>query len=700
MSFDTEKLYSLLPSVYRIRDAEQGNPLKALLSVFAEQIALIEENLEQLYDDQFIETCADWVVPYIGDLIGCRQLHGVAPKIISPRAEVANTIAYRRRKGTASMLEQLAKDVTGWPAARVVEFFQLLAWTQHMNHVRQNKGGTMSLRNAGALEFLNTPFEDAAHTVEVRRIASGRGRYGIGNVGVFLWRIKAYPLTASPAVKVDDLRYRFSPLNNDMQLYTKPEPEDEVTHLAEPINVPMPISRRMLRGDKPEDVQLYYGPGRSILLNVDGVDIVSKEICVCNLSDAEAAAWAHEAPDGKYAIDPELGRIALPSAKSKVLVTFHYGFSMDIGGGEYERASGLDSNLQPVIPVAAPNRIRNAIGSPTNGGVIEIKDSGRYEEILKVNVNPGKRMELRAANGCRPTLILKEEMLLTGGSDSEITIDGLLIAGGALRVPAADGNQLKKLTLRNCTLVPGLSLTEKGEPRHAGNPSLIVHMSGIITVVIENCILGGLRVAGGAVVTISNSIVDSCEETGVAYAAADGESAGGMLSIVNSTIIGKLHAGEMSLASNSIFHSALADGDNWAAPVLVTRKQKGCVRFCWLPSESRVPRQYRCQPDLAIQKALDEALHENPGLPGEKKVSIADAIRRKMRPAFADLRYGRPAYCQLGEACPVEIRTGADDEAEMGAFHDLYQPQRETNLLVRLEEYLRFGLEAGIFHAS
>jgi hypothetical protein len=33
----------------------------------------------------------------------------------------------------------------------------------------------------------------------------------------------------------------------------------------------------------------------------------------------------------------------------------------------------------------------------------------------------------------------------------------------------------------------------------------------------------------------------------------------------------------------------------------------------------------------------------------------------------------------------------------MGAFHALYQPQRESNLRIRLDEYLRFGLEAGLF---
>ena len=36
----------------------------------------------------------------------------------------------------------------------------------------------------------------------------------------------------------------------------------------------------------------------------------------------------------------------------------------------------------------------------------------------------------------------------------------------------------------------------------------------------------------------------------------------------------------------------------------------------------------------------------------------------------------------------------------MGVLHDLFQAQREINLRVRLNEYLRFGLEAGIVFAS
>ena len=63
MSYDRESLYNLLPAVYRIRDAASGEPLKALLSVVADQLGVLEEDLAQLYDDQFIETCAGWVIP-------------------------------------------------------------------------------------------------------------------------------------------------------------------------------------------------------------------------------------------------------------------------------------------------------------------------------------------------------------------------------------------------------------------------------------------------------------------------------------------------------------------------------------------------------------------------------------------------------------------------------------------------------------
>ena len=212
-------LFELLPAVHRIRDAAlaeaaglQQGPQEALLALVADEISAVEENLEQLYDDLFIETCAEWVTPYIGDLIRYRTLHGVVARVATPRAEVAHTIALRRRKGTALVLEQLARDVTGWHA-RAVEFFELLATTQYMNHTRLHSLRCPDLRDREALEWIGSAFEIASRSVDVRRIDSGRGRHNVPNVGVFLWRVDSYPRRECPAVRVGSRRYRVSPLN-------------------------------------------------------------------------------------------------------------------------------------------------------------------------------------------------------------------------------------------------------------------------------------------------------------------------------------------------------------------------------------------------------------------------------------------------------------------------------------------------------
>ena len=176
-------------------------------------------------------------------------------------------------------------------------------------------------------------------------------------------------------------------------------------------------------------------------------------------------------------------------------------------------------------------------------------------------------------------------------------------------------------------------------------------------------------------VRIIDSIIDAGGETAVAFAAPNGTSPGGTLHVERSTVIGKMRTVELELLSNSIVTADLASGDPWTAPVRSEKKQTGCVRFSYLPLSSIVPRRYRCQP-----------------------VEEADALR--VRPQFTSLRYGDPGYGQLALRTAMEIRTGADDESEMGAFHALYQPQRHTNVRVRLDEYLRFGLEAGISYVT
>ena len=40
------------------------------------------------------------------------------------------------------------------------------------------------------------------------------------------------------------------------------------------------------------------------------------------------------------------------------------------------------------------------------------------------------------------------------------------------------------------------------------------------------------------------------------------------------------------------------------------------------------------------------------------------------------------------------------DGSEMGVYCQLKQPQRESNLRIRLDEYLPFGLDAGLIYVT
>lgn len=671
-----DRLYDLLPAIHRIRDAEQGYPLRELLAVIGEQVAAMQENLDQLYDDQFIETCAPWVAPYIGDLIGYRSLHGVAPTVASPRADVANTIRYRRRKGTASMLEQLARDVTGWPA-RAVEFFQLLGWTQNMNHLRMGAHYAPDLRNWQRLLWRDTAFDTIAHTVDVRRISTGAARHNIPNIGLYLWRVRAFPLTRSPAVPDPviggGLRFRFNPLGADMALYNTPETEDEITHLAEPRNVPMPLARRWLKARLDD----YYGRGKSLWLEQDANPpqlVARNNIRICDLSDIKdgggnVIAWAHQPTPGSglVAIDPVLGRIAFADAPAAApLASFHYGYTIAIGGGEYERGD-------PAVPVAPVQSVQGgtslapALTAVQNGGTVEVLDSRRYAGVPGITVNANKTVVLRAVNGARPLLMAGGNIALNLGANATLILDGWVIAGCALTMASFGDTQPRYLVLRDCTLVPGLFGA-------ASNPGLVVNHA-FAKVELERCITAPLHIAGDAEISLSVCIVDATAQNLVAFRGpgASELAPGGALTLDSCTVIGKVHTQQLTLASDCIFAAALASGDTWDAPLWAERRQQGCVRFSWVPAGARTPRRYHCQPEEGDYQTL---------------------------PHFTSLRYGDPGYCQLRQNTSDKIRRGAHDESEIGVLHGLYQPQRETNLRVRLEEYLRFGLEAGLIYGS
>lgn len=723
LNADPDRLYELVPAVYRQRDAAQGYPLQALLRVIAGQVAVIEEDISGLYENWFIETCDDWVVPYIGALVGYTPVASgpltvtgtrgqTRERIMIPRREVANTIRFRRRKGTLKLLVDLAEAVASWPAV-AVEFYRHLAVTQNISHLRMDRGRTAELRDGDALLALDGPFDEMAHLVDVRRpnSAHSRGTANIPSVGVFVWRLRAYTITQAPAYCYEEASpncFLFSPLGHDVPLFVNP---NVAAAAAGPdLAVPRPITRRgferretnEVTGGQSFGVPFYYGPGGSLCLFTGPslTPVPASKIVPADLSD-----WSYRPLPDTYAVDPQLGRILLPTATGRrpsLWVSYTYGFSADLGGGEYNRilSEPPDATSYRVGRGATYSRIGDALTAwqqqaPANA-VIEIVDSNVYAEPVAVNLAKGQTLELRAANGVRPVLRMlgwqtaaPDDLVISGAAGSWCVLDGLVVTGRGVQV----SDSISGVTIRHCTLVPGWGLECDCSPSRPSEPSLEV-IGSPLCVTIEHSIVGAIRIernevtADPLILRISDSIVDATDPERVAIGTLGKLCAHATLTLERSTVFGQIQTHMVELATNSIL----------LGRATICRRQRGCLRFCYVQPGSRTPRRYECQPDLVEQAIAHEAASGR--ITQAQRDALIAAARLRVEPEFNSTRYGPPAYCQLAPNCAVEITSGADDGSEMGVFHDLYQPQRTANLRQRLDEYTPAEVDAGIVFVS
>ncbi len=716
----TDQLYELLPAVYRLRDADRGYPLRALLRVIGEQVDVVKADIDGLYDDWFIETCADWVVPYIADLVGYTAVHEAGEpgdgrdaegrtrnRILVPRREVANTIRFRRRKGTLAVLEDVAAAVAGWPA-HAVESYRLLAVAQHLNHLRLDRGRTIDVRAGEALERIDGPFDAAAHTVDVRGIASHRGvgRYDIPNVGVFVWRLKSYPITQTPAFCLEEEAshcYLFSVLGNDTPLYTRPATRRQGGRRTADTDFPAPIRRRRLADAT--GLRDFYGRDASFEISVGVAGSPRRPFAPEDILVADLSAWTYAVPPGKVAVDPERGRILFPPGqprKQGVWVSYSYGFGDDIGGGEYDRRleQPSDAVVYRVGEGETYARINDALArwqtdAPAHA-VIEITDGGVYVEQVNVSLRKKQSLQLRAANRTRPVLRLldwqtsqPDDLSITGERDTWFTLDGVLVTGRGVQV---DGD-VSGVVIRHSTLVPGWGLHCDCEPRRGTEPSLELR-DAPACVTIDHSIVGAIQVVRAEsqhtpiAIRVRDSIVDATRPSHAAIGGGDDRHAHATLTVVRSTIFGAVRTHAIAQAENTIF----------TGTVRVARRQLGCVRFCWVPPSSRTPRRHACQPDL-VDEAVDAAVRRG-GMTTDERDALRDRERLRVEPDFASRRYGTPTYARLADTCAEEITRGADDESEMGVFHDLFQPQRAANLRARLDEHAPAGLRAAVVFAT
>lgn len=618
-----EDLFALLPRHLRTRDT---GLLRALLEAIAQEASVLDEDVRALYEDWFVETADDWALPYLADLLGIDDL----PPGRGRRAVVANTLEYRRGKGTVAVAEQVARDVVGSPA-KAVEHLPLLAATAHVNHVRLDRPATASVRHAderSSPRVAGGALDPLRHTGEVRRTPSGRGRYGIGSVWVYSFGASVQQLEDVEATPGADAWWAH-PLGVPTPLFAVPTVEDGIDHLAEEADLPLPLRPRRLLAML-RLVRAGLAGHRSlpvaIVLVTAGVEkpLPAERWHVCGLEDLP------EDPTGWHAfVDPVAGHVRLylegslvtptdPAAPETVLLSHCLGGRPDVGAGTYDRSRTHELALaeDPYVPRLNGVRAQHHVvlhegGSlaqaladaqvgwagvagepPTAGGttVVSVADSGSWPTPLSVEVPPETRLVLVAAgwqpriladgsmappvpgvystDGQRP--VLREDLAVTGHEGASLLLDGLVITGDL--VVTADG--MTALTLSQCTVTGTVRVVSGGEGGPGGG-------ANGLTVRLLRSLVGRVDLADMApALEIVDSVVSpevgAAEVSGATVAAA-----GAHLDADGSTIRGDVST--RTLAGTDV----LFDGT-----VTVLHRQVGCLRYSHAGSGSQTPRRF------------------------------------------------------------------------------------------------------------
>ena len=748
----TEKIWEMIPAIYRHEDGLADKPyvLRRMIEIIAEQAANVRRSHDRLWEDQFIELCNEWAVPYIADLVGTRLVSALNNR--ARKVDVAKTIYYRRRKGTLAVLEELISDITGWDG-HLVEGFRRLARTRHGLDQLPNyesgrftgtlPGGIADLRSVHAAELSKGPFEEYYHTPDLRKPIGEEGHYGIQRLLFYLYRIRAFKVTRVTPFELNKTNgkvlYTFDPSGRDIPLYMPrnrpynpqnsrnssdwgkwrscyewelPAPmrcrllghaeyqirdqeiiklkneifseqsqANELIQVADELNQVADIRYKTeisLRNDLNElpNKNVFLDEGNyNMILNMALVDKCGKQMlypdAVCieengtvvnkdQITSSNLSSRNINVVKKKVLIDPENGRLMFTgNSQQTPLVTYHYGYSAEIGAGTYNRKElpQLETENNLGESVLHENSIKNFEdgGSLTlNSDIInQINDSRTYHITSTTAVR--EKMSVVAANRQRPYVLLENEWILEGKLDnSMLLLNGLWVGTSKPNVRIILRGDYKKVSLNHMTIDPGGLKDRQGNDKI---PTVVLEIEAKMELlVIESSILGPIIIKDSGYVEqiiIKDSIIHSIDSKGEALTLNKAE-----LHLERVTVIGNISAQNL-----------------WATDLLlfgighIFDTQSGCFRFSAAKEisddkdkTSRLPRQYR-------------------------------SIWIEQMPAlFTSIRFGDPGYMQLTENCPDTIVRGAENRSEMGAYNKLINPVKYDGLRAKVEEYMPFGL--------
>ena len=725
----TTPIFKALPEYFRQRDGEESRALEALMGVLTEELQIVERDIDQLYDNWFVETCEPWVLPYIAELIGATPMREIGEGAEGMlRAYVANVLQYRQAKGTSAALEQIAHDVSGWHVV-VVEYFQQLATSQHVNHVRPERPVFADVRNSTRARLAHRPFSENLHAPAAGPVDGYSGRYNIPHLGLFIWNQGGQPLGPvydasdgylggpEPAVvEPDRTLFRFDPLGRDLPLVNRPVPDNLVSQRVTARKVPERLRREPLAMELDElragksNPEGWFFDNPVIRVRLDGNEVPATKLHCCNLDFAPDNSFRRPKNAGEVMFDPVLGRISLHTddAEKRLETGFSHGRPFEIGGGPYDRRASMEEWWSQVfVPGEAPpwrigvsKRPELQTENPDQGGIVVSSVRLAIERWNGEAVQGQRGIITILDNASYPTPLTGQRRLQMPRASKLVIIaadwPGTESDGGIFQRDPDTVSPLYRRGHISNTLQVDAEDAGEGTPANLVLDGLAIARLSLVNsgdlgeLHINNCTIGGsdgrLRTglnAPGHVrlnVSIKNSIAGRIRipESNGTIAIADSLVGRSDQTPAHSREVVGAPKADIEIESSTVFgeingRSIEAENSIFSGRITVARKQIGCVRFSYLPVNSAVPRRYRC-------------------VPNSETVDVYD-----VRPIFLSEDFKNSGFGQLNPCCPVEICEGAEGNFEMGVGFSLRVTARLANLHDAINEFSPFGLSAG-FH--